>query len=181
MNGSDHDIVPPDPTLFAHLRDFFALPFVVTVIVPFFIYKDQGNYIPEHFLLQLLGMLFFLPGLALLIYTIVLFGRVGRGTLAPWRPTRQLVITGPYKYCRNPMISGVFFMLVGESLILHSLNIMVWALLFFILNNFYFIYKEEPGLHRRFGAAYERYKEHVPRWIPRLTPYEGHKKSLPQL
>jgi protein-S-isoprenylcysteine O-methyltransferase Ste14 len=106
-----------------------------------------------------------------LIYTITLFGRFGNGTLAPWQPTQKLVVIGPYRYVRNPMISGVFFILIGESLILHSTSILEWAGLFFLINTTYFILSEEPSLEERFGQDYRQYKRHVGRWIPRLHPY----------
>jgi protein-S-isoprenylcysteine O-methyltransferase Ste14 len=159
------------PPLILHLRDVLILPFTVTVIVPFVLYPDPSPYIPDTLFMKILGVLVGIPGLALLIYTIFLFGRIGHGTLAPWRPTRHLVVTGPYRYCRNPMITGVFFVLIGEALVLHSLYILVWAALFFLLNTVYFIVREEPDLYKRFGDEYLRYKEKVPRWIPRLTPY----------
>ena len=56
-------------------------------------------------------------GLAMLVWTVTLFVRVGRGTLAPWDPTRRLVARGPYARVRNPMISGVLAIIVGEAAI----------------------------------------------------------------
>src|SRR5262249_3416075 len=94
-------------------------------------------------------------------------------TLAPWDPTRKLVAVGPYRYVRNPMISGVFIMLLALALIWGSGVVGVWALLFFAVNHTYFILSEEPGLERRFGDSFRRYKANVARWIPRSKPWEG--------
>jgi protein-S-isoprenylcysteine O-methyltransferase Ste14 len=113
----------------------------------------------------------------MLVWTILLFARVGKGTLAPWQPTQQLVIRGPYKYTRNPMISGVVGILTGEALWFNSWPILVWAGIFFCINTLYFIKIEEPSMMRRFGESYLQYKRAVPRWLPRLTPYESHEKA----
>jgi protein-S-isoprenylcysteine O-methyltransferase Ste14 len=115
----------------------------------------------------------FLGGLGLFVGSVGLFARVGRGTLAPWDPTRNLVAVGPYRYVRNPMISGVALMLLGEALFWSSTAVGLWAGGFLIINHVYFILAEEPGLEQRFGDAYRDYKAHVPRWIPRARPWTG--------
>ena len=66
-------------------------------------------------------------GLRLMRQTISLFSRVGEGTLAPWDPTRKLVVQGPYRRVRNPMITGVFTVLSGETLILGSPQMAAWT------------------------------------------------------
>jgi protein-S-isoprenylcysteine O-methyltransferase Ste14 len=103
--------------------------------------------------------------------TILTFIRIGRGTLAPWSPTRKLVVGGMYAYVRNPMILGVITVLVGESLMLSSVGILTWAILVFLINTVYFVFSEEPGLEKRFGEEYREYKRDVPRWIPRRKPW----------
>ena len=70
------------------------------------------------------------------------------------------------------MITGVALLLVAEALLLHSLPIAAWAVTFFLINAAYIPKKEEPGLEQRFGSDYELYREDVPRWIPRLTPWQ---------
>ncbi|NII26029.1 isoprenylcysteine carboxylmethyltransferase family protein [Pseudoflavitalea sp. X16] len=160
------------PSLIKHLRDILILPFTVTVIAPWFIYNPQQDTIPANMLTKVMGLLFLAPGVLLFFYTVFLFRKKGKGTLAPWTPTQKLVITGPYRYCRNPMITGVFFILIGEALFFHSLNILIWAFIFFTINTVYFIVKEEPDLYKRFGEEYKDYKEKVPRWIPKMKPYQ---------
>ncbi|HSE81994.1 MAG TPA: isoprenylcysteine carboxylmethyltransferase family protein [Gaiellaceae bacterium] len=110
-------------------------------------------------------------GLALLAWTLALFAKVGRGTLAPWDPTRRLVVAGPYRHVRNPMISGVLAVLLGESAVFASLPLLLWFAAVLAVNAVYFPLVEEPGLRRRFGAKYERYRASVPRWIPRFRPW----------
>jgi protein-S-isoprenylcysteine O-methyltransferase Ste14 len=163
-----------NPSLLKHLRDIILLPFTVSVVVPYLIYNSQRPLVQERYLLlNISGSIIGLAGILMLAYTISLFGRFGKGTLAPWSPTQKLVVVGPYRYCRNPMISGVFFILIGEACFFNSVDIMRWAGLFFIINTLYFIMKEEPDLEQRFGDQYRVYKRNVPRWIPNLRPYQG--------
>jgi protein-S-isoprenylcysteine O-methyltransferase Ste14 len=112
-------------------------------------------------------------GLLLMHRTISLFARVGEGTLAPWDPTRRMVVQGPYRHVRNPMISGVLAILLGEAILLGSLGVLVWFGAFFAINALWMPVVEEPGLERRFGEDYLRYKRAVPRWIPRPTPWNA--------
>jgi protein-S-isoprenylcysteine O-methyltransferase Ste14 len=120
-----------------------------------------------------IGSALIAAGLSMLAWTVSLFIRVGRGTLAPWDPTRTLVVLGPYAHVRNPMISGVLTVISGEAVTLASWSLAEWAALFFAINHVYFIVSEEPGLVRRFGAAYEEYTRNVPRWIPRWTAWHS--------
>ena len=69
------------------------------------------------------------------------------------------------------MISGVWCILLGESVLLGSVPVFIFALLFVTINHVYFITSEEPGLMRRFGEEYLLYRNAVPRWVPRLTPW----------
>jgi protein-S-isoprenylcysteine O-methyltransferase Ste14 len=92
---------------------------------------------------------------------------VGNGTLAPWNPPQYLVIQGVYRHVRNPMIAGIFFILLGEAVVAASLPLLVWFLVFVVINSLYIPLSEEPGLVKRFGSDYLTYKQNVPRWIPR--------------
>jgi protein-S-isoprenylcysteine O-methyltransferase Ste14 len=158
-------------SIVAHLRDVLILPFSVTVIIPYLIHDRHDEGIPETIFLKILGVMIGSAGLVLFFYTVVLFKNVGKGTLAPWSEKQKLVVAGPYRYCRNPMISGVLFILIGEALFLHSQAILIWAGIFFFINTIYFVVSEEPNLEEKFGEEYKKYKQHVPRWIPRIKPY----------
>ena len=122
-------------------------------------------------LLVVLGASLVLVGFAMWIWTVRLFARIGKGTLAPWDPTERLVVEGPYAHVRNPMITAVLAVLVGEALVFGSTAIAIWAAGFAVVNHVFFLAYEEPSVERRFGDEYRRYKENVPRWIPRRTPY----------
>ena len=146
----------------------FILPITVLVIIPALI---ENNFRIEVDAERIIGALLAASGLVVVGITASLFFRTGEGTIAPWSPTRKLVLTGPYLYVRNPMITGVLTVLLGESLVFHSVPILLWLISFFLINNFYFLLSEEPGLAKRFGAEYLHYKRNVPRWIPRLKPW----------
>ena len=157
----------------------FVLPFTALLIIPAAILWATGFRIgwglglPWDAVIVLAGTLLMGNGMYFLSITIWLFINIGKGTLAPWSPTKKLVVIGPYRHVRNPMISGVLMTLLGESAAFGSLGIFILFLLFFIINHIYFIYSEEPGLARRFGQEYLIYKQNVPRWIPRLRPWTG--------
>jgi protein-S-isoprenylcysteine O-methyltransferase Ste14 len=112
-------------------------------------------------------------GLAPLLESILRFIFVGRGTLVPTQATEHLVVSGLYRYVRNPMYVGVLSVLAGEALLFWNRSLVIealWVCLFFTL--FVLLY-EEPTLVRRYPEEYPRYKTHVPRWLPRLTPWSG--------
>ena len=117
-------------------------------------------------------------GAVLCVWTAKLLTKHGDGTPAPWDPPRKLVIIGPYRYVRNPMISGVLLVLLAEALLFQSWPITAWMILFFAGNAIYFPLVEEKGLEKRFGDEYLRYKARVPRWIPRLRPWEESENVL---
>jgi protein-S-isoprenylcysteine O-methyltransferase Ste14 len=118
-----------------------------------------------------IGVLLFSLGLVFAIWTCRLFVTVGQGTPAPWDPPNKLVVHGPYRHVRNPMITSVLLMLAGEAVFLQSWVLAGWLLVFFLANAIYFPLSEEKALERRFGDQYRVYKANVPRWLPRLRPW----------
>jgi len=143
----------------------FILPVTVLVIIPLYVERDLDI---KHIWVFVIGLIIISVGLAVMVMTISLFARIGKGTLAPWSPPKKLVTVGIYGHVRNPMILGVLTVLIGESIALMSITIGLWTLIFFFSNNLYFRLSEEPDLKKRFGDMYTEYKKNVPRWIPRL-------------
>lgn len=159
-----------------HLLAIAILPFTVTVLIPLWVARRNGIVpSPGHSIgavaVQVAGGIVFVTGLALFLDTVRRFAREGRGTLAPWDPPPRLVVHGPYRFVRNPMISGVLFILTGEAMLLHSRPHAVWALLFLAINLVYIPLVEEPLLRRRFGQPYAEYSRHVPRLLPTFRPW----------
>jgi protein-S-isoprenylcysteine O-methyltransferase Ste14 len=157
-----------------------VLPFTVLLVVPaLLLWSSEGFRIgwglglPYDAFIVCIGFIIIVAGLYLLTATIILFRNIGKGTLAPWAPPTKLVVIGPYRYVRNPMITGVLIVLVGEAVLFGSVALSVCFILFFIINHIYFMLSEEPGLVKRFGDEYIRYMKNVPRWIPRLSPWKN--------
>jgi protein-S-isoprenylcysteine O-methyltransferase Ste14 len=166
--------------LLRHLLSILILPFTMTVLFPRWLMRglsrSDTRWIDETVAAtsgHVAGVVVFVAGFALFAWCVLLFVRVGRGTLAPWDPTRRLVLVGPYRYVRNPMIIGVVIMLAGEAVFLGSRVVALWTLTFFVINNIYFVLLEEPGLERRFGASYIEYKTAVGRWLPAAVPWQN--------
>jgi protein-S-isoprenylcysteine O-methyltransferase Ste14 len=99
-----------------------------------------------------LGVVLGAAGFGLAMWTARLFLTVGEGTPAPWEPPKKLVVRGPYRHVRNPMISGALMVLCAEAIILQSWPIAFWTAFFFTVNALYFPLVEERGLEKRFGA-----------------------------
>lgn len=163
--------------LFVRALFSMVLPVTIAVIIPLFIISSFNNHLLTFNsilsgLMLILGILLIFLGLLFVFYTNKSFLEIGKGTLAPWDPPKKLVVDGTYRHVRNPMISGVLMIVLGEALLFSSIELFILFILFFIVNHVYFVYLEEPGLIKRFGKDYIEYKKNVPRWIPRLTPWK---------
>jgi protein-S-isoprenylcysteine O-methyltransferase Ste14 len=95
----------------------------------------------------------------------------GRGTPAPVAPTERLVVTGAYRYVRNPMYLGVAALIVGQGLLLGQAVLLAYAAIFVVAVTVFVHGYEEPTLAQQFGQQYQAYRSAVPRWRPRLRPW----------
>ena len=159
-----------------HLLSVLILPTTVVGLIPLWIARRYGVEArwpddPIAWLAAAAGVALGAVGLLLFAASLRLFFTIGRGTLAPWDPPRNLVVRGPYRYVRNPMISGVILMLVAIALVLRSGPHAVWAATFLAANLLWFPLAEEPMLEAKFGDEYRTYKRNVPRFIPRLRAW----------
>jgi len=164
--------------LLRHLFSIAALPVMVTLAVPVWLAERNATHFAIgasllEMLTQIAGMFLLAIGFFLFASSLRRFATEGNGTLAPWDPPRRLVLHGPYRYVRNPMISGVIIFLFGEALVLLSKPHLEWALIFLVANFIYIPILEEPQLKRRFGGDYVEYCRNVPRLIPRLRPWHS--------
>jgi len=167
-------------SILKHILSILLLPTMVTVVIPVIILYRTGTVNvgwsltpPLNLVPTFGGVVLIVLGLSLITRTIALFATVGRGTLAPWAPPERLVVRGIYRHVRNPMISGVLFVLCGEVLLVGSTPLSEWFGIFLLINLIYIPLLEEPGLEERFGQPYRVYKQNVPRWIPRLKPWDA--------
>jgi protein-S-isoprenylcysteine O-methyltransferase Ste14 len=161
------------------IRSIILLPGTVLVFIPSLLlwisWKLPRYAGPVHFsdARFWVGAMFLVTGLILAIWTVRLQLSLGKGTPAPWDPAVELVIQGPYRHSRNPMITGAFFVLIGEALLFQSWLIAGWFIMFWLANLIYIPFIEEVQLEKRFGDTYLDYVSQVPRWIPRLRPHKN--------
>lgn len=125
------------------------------------------------------GWILIAGGLAVLAATLVGFARDGLGTPSPMAPPRELVVTGPYRFVRNPQYVATATVIVGEGLVLGQPILLVAAAVYVTVLAALHARREAPLLRRRFGPAYDAYAAAVPAWIPRLTPWDGSRGAGP--
>jgi protein-S-isoprenylcysteine O-methyltransferase Ste14 len=90
-----------------------------------------------------------------------------KGTPVPFNPPPALVITGPYKFVRNPMVTGVFLLLFGIGFAIKSLSLVVFFTPLYVLANVWELKEiEEPELVKRLGEDYVAYQKRTPMFIP---------------
>ena len=105
------------------------------------------------------GALSAIVGLALMAWSVLTFVTIGKGTAVPIAPPRKLIVSGPYRFCRNPMILGAMLYYLGVGTYFGSLRIgIVMFLLSLIIGSCYIKLIEEKELQLKFGADYEEYK-----------------------
>ena len=104
-------------------------------------------------------------GLLPLGESLVRFVRVGRGTLAPAVPTESLVVSGFYRYVRNPMYLGLVILSLGIAFWVGAWPMFIAPIAVFATANWVHIPFEEGKMRRQFGATYESYVRRVRRWL----------------
>ncbi|MBO1266641.1 methyltransferase family protein [Arthrobacter cavernae] len=120
---------------------------------------------------QLAGTLLVVAGASVVSNSFVRFALEGIGTPAPFAPPKRLVVGGLYRFVRNPMYLAMGAAVVGQGLILGQPKLLRAAALAAIPIAAFVRFYEEPALTRKFGPEYVQFKENVPRWLPRLTPW----------
>jgi len=154
------------------LAFFVIAPGTILVLVPQWI--TQFHRQPAFFdadWLRTVGAALIAAGLVPLIHSCAVFAFKGLGTPAPVAPPKHLVVSGFYRYVRNPMYVGLVLALVGEALFFGNVRLIFWAAAFWLMTHLFVIGYEEPALTEQFGKQYETFRGNVPRWIPRLTPW----------
>lgn len=117
--------------------------------------------------LRVAGGAVFAAALALYAWSSLLLSYHGRGAYVEFDPPRQLVTTGPFSWCRNPIAACVVLMLLGLGLACSSTGILLLALIAVPIAHAQVVLLEEPLLRKRFGAAFDAHAARVNRWLPR--------------
>jgi protein-S-isoprenylcysteine O-methyltransferase Ste14 len=153
---------------------FVVAPGVVAGLVPWLI---SGWQLPAP--MSPFAIIRLTTGAALLIVAVVVLVRAfarfvveGGGTPAPVAPTERLVIGGDYRFVRNPMYLAVVTAVLGQAMIFGSLTLLLYALTVWAIMAAFVRWYEEPLLLERYGDQYERYRQAVRAWMPRLHPWQ---------
>jgi len=148
------------------------LPGMVAGYVPFRILRSAGQLaLPPITLSAILAALVALGGAGVLFSCVWEFFAAGRGTLAPLDPPRRLVVSGLYRFTRNPMYNGVISLLLGESWFFSSLDLLKYSVVVLAAFHLFIVLYEERTLESRFGDAYRSYRKAVPRWGFTIHPF----------
>lgn len=111
------------------------------------------------------GNLSLVSGIFLYAQTAFQFGAEGEGTPSPNDEPEHLVTGGIYGYSRNPMYIGVLLVILGQALRHRSVAVLWWGVGMWIGFHNRVIGYEEPHLAEKYGEAYDRYQDTVPRWF----------------
>ena len=162
-----HNINSGVSLLFLNIIFTILYPGIVAGLIPCWIIGGDINVIIFEFekLHQLVGVFLFIAGFIIMTWCIVNFAVKGRGTLSPITPTKKLVVSGLYRFSRNPMYIGVMLLLIGETLFFSSRSLCLYSFIVFVGFNIFIIAREEPRLKKDFGDDYDIYRKKVRRWF----------------
>ena len=154
--------------LFKNLVFTVLVPGTFGVYIPMAIARATGAKAAGFGFFWLVGFGLLMLGALIYLVCVMEFAVRGRGTPAPIDAPKRLVMSGLYRYVRNPMYVGVLAVVLGLTFLTRSFELLGYsALLALTFHTFIRLY-EEPKLRSLFGAEYDQYCVVVPRWIPRL-------------
>jgi len=154
---------------------FFVLaPGTVVVLIPWWIshWRVHASF-PGLTPLRIAGALFVAAGAAVVLDSFARFAWHGLGTPAPIYPPRHLVVKGFYRFVRNPMYVSILLILIGQALLFADAHLLIYALGAWLAAHLFVVFYEEPTLRRSFPGDYAQFTAHVPRWIPRISPWKN--------
>jgi protein-S-isoprenylcysteine O-methyltransferase Ste14 len=117
------------------------------------------------------GVALIIAGVPGVLDSFARFALQGLGTPAPIAPPRNLVVSGLYRYVRNPIYVAVVAVILGQAVLFADWDLLGYGALLWLFFHIWVVVIEEPGLRENFGAEYEGYCANVPRWLPRFTPW----------
>ncbi len=157
------------------LPAFLGTLLYLFLLLPFFLIWIPHRILssPEHIYqfdigaVRLFGFILIALGFVIYIICSGSFVFIGKGTPIPFTPTKELIVTGLYRFVRNPLYIAGVLVLAGEAILFQSLGILIYCLVMFGIFNVH-VLMEETSLTEKFGASYQEYCKSVDRWIPRF-------------
>jgi len=153
---------------------FVVAPAMLAGVIPWWI--THWDFRPPFLAVEatrLVGVALIIAGVPGVLDSFARFALEGLGTPAPIAPPRNLVVSGLYRYVCNPIYVAVVAVILGQGLLFADSRLLVSGALLWLFFHIAVIVHEEPTLRQSFGADYESYCAHVPRWLPRLTPWRA--------
>jgi protein-S-isoprenylcysteine O-methyltransferase Ste14 len=149
-------------------------PGIGAVLVPWWIsrWEVQGplfGFPP----IRVVGVILIILSIPVLLDSFARFALQGLGTPAPVFPTLHLVVKGFYRYVRNPIYLAVVSVILGEGMMLGNVNLLAYGVLAWLGTHLFVVGYEEPTLRKTFGGEYDAFCANVPRWVPRLSPWNA--------
>ncbi len=153
---------------------FVIAPLGLAGFVPWWV--TQWEFRPALFgvdVTRILGVILIIAGVPGVLDSFARFALEGLGTPAPIAPPQELVVTGLYRYVRNPIYIAVVAVILGQALLFGDRRLLWYGALLWLFFHVWVLIIEEPTLEQTFGTEYENFRTNVPRWIPRLTPWRA--------
>src|SRR5258708_7023919 len=176
--GREGGAVPKAIAVLGSALFFAVAPSSVAGLVPWWI--THWEFRPPFFDLEAtraVGILLIVAGLPGLVDSFARFALQGLGTPAPIAPTQNLVVTGLYRYVRNPIYVALVAVILGQAALFGDQRFLLYGVLVWLAFHAFVVGYEEPALVHRFGTEYEDFRANVPRWIPRLTPWRAARRQ----
>ncbi|SRR5579871_1281939 len=123
------------------------------------------------FSFRVFGVLLIAAALPILLDSFARFAVQGLGTPAPIFPTQRLIVSGLYRYVRNPMYLAVVTLILGQGLFFGDVRVLEYGIAVWAAFHLFVLVYEEPALRSSYGSEYEAFCAHVHRWVPRLRPW----------
>lgn len=172
--GREGGAIPKTIAVLGSALFFVVAPLVLAGFVPWWI--THWEFRPAFFgfeLTRAIGLMLIIAGVPGVVDSFARFALQGLGTPAPIAPPQKLVVTGLYRYVRNPIYIAVVAVIFGQALLFGDWRLLWYGALLLLFFHVVVVMYEEPTLKQTFGTEYESFRTNVPRWIPRLTPWRA--------
>jgi len=142
-------------------RSYTPIPFVLVMII----------FAQPTAMTMLVGFLLAVAGECMRFWGVAYAGSLTRVTGRVGAPS--VIIAGPFAYVRNPLYVGNLLTYIGIGVMSNALFpwLLLGAAFWFLFQYDQIVSLEEEFLEQEFGASYLEFKQHVPRFIPRIMPY----------